>query len=90
MGVESAQRLIEVLAAVGLAQNFGAVRALTTEGIQRGHMSRHARAVAAAAGASPDQVEGLAQRLIEAGDIKVESARRMLERGFARAAEKGV
>ena len=90
MGVESAQRLIEVLAAVGLAQNFGAVRALATEGIQRGHMSRHARAVAAAAGASPDQVEGLAQRLIEAGDIKVESARRMLERGFARAAEKGV
>lgn len=89
MGVTSAQRLIEVLAAVGLAQNFGAVRALATEGIQRGHMSRHARAVAAAAGATPDQVEGLAQRLIEAGDIKVESARRLLEGGFARAAEKG-
>lgn len=78
MGVTSGQRLIEILAAVGLAQNFGAVRALATEGIQKGHMARHARAVAAAAGASPDQVEAIADTLIREGDIKVERARRLL------------
>lgn len=84
MGVSSAQGLIEVLAAVGLAQNFGAVRALATEGIQKGHMARHARAVAAAAGATPDQVEEIAAALIDEGEIKVERARRMLGGGAGR------
>lgn len=78
MGVTTGQKLIEILAAVGLAQNFGAVRALATEGIQKGHMARHARAVAAAAGATPDQVEGIAATLIAEGEIKVERARRLL------------
>lgn len=78
MGVESGQALIEILAAVGLAQNFGAVRALSTEGIQKGHMARHARAVAAAAGATPEQVENIAATLIAEGEIKVERARRIL------------
>jgi len=81
MGVASGQTLIEILAAVGLAQNFGALRALATEGIQRGHMARHARAVAAAAGAAPDQVEGIAAVLIAEGEIKVERARRLLAEG---------
>jgi hydroxymethylglutaryl-CoA reductase len=75
----SAQELAEIMAAVGLAQNFGALRALATEGIQRGHMARHARAVAAAAGAEPGEVESLAEALVAAGDVKVARARDLLE-----------
>jgi hydroxymethylglutaryl-CoA reductase len=78
MGVATARELSEITAAVGLAQNFGALRALATEGIQRGHMARHARAVAAAAGAAPEQVESLAAALLAAGDVKVERARQIL------------
>lgn len=81
LGVSGARELAEVLAAVGLAQNFAAIRALATEGIQKGHMARHARAVATAAGAAPDQVEAIAEALIAAGDIKVERARQLLARG---------
>jgi len=81
LGVSSARELAEVLAAVGLAQNFAALRALATEGIQKGHMSRHARAVATAAGARPDQVEALAEALIASGDVKVERARQLLASG---------
>jgi hydroxymethylglutaryl-CoA reductase len=77
--VGSARELVEVLAAVGLAQNFGALRALATEGIQRGHMARHARAVAAAAGAAPDEVEAIAAALVTDGDVKIDRARRLLE-----------
>ena len=87
LGVSGARDLAAVLAAVGLAQNFAAVRALATEGIQKGHMSRHARAVATAAGAAPDQVEALAEALIASGDIKVERARQLLESGAVRGAE---
>ena len=83
LGVTGARDLAGVLAAVGLAQNFAAVRALATEGIQKGHMSRHARAVATAAGATPDQVEAIAEALIAAGDVKVERARQLLARGAA-------
>lgn len=82
LGVSGARELAAVLAAVGLAQNFAALRALATEGIQKGHMSRHARVVATAAGATPDQVEVLAEALIAAGDIKVERARQMLASGL--------
>lgn len=79
MGVRSARQLAEVIAAVGLAQNFGAMRALATEGIQRGHMSRHARAVATAAGADPGEVERIAEALVAIGDIKVARARVLLD-----------
>lgn len=81
LGVSSARELAGILAAVGLAQNFGALRALATEGIQKGHMSRHARAVATAAGARPDQVEAIAEALVAAGDVKVERARQLLAAG---------
>lgn len=81
LATASARDLAGILAAVGLAQNFAAVRALATEGIQKGHMSRHARAVATAAGATPDQVEALAEALIAAGDVKVERARQLLASG---------
>ena len=64
LGVKTAQELAEVMAAVGLAQNLAALRALATEGIQRGHMQLHARQVAIAAGATSDLVETIAQRLV--------------------------
>jgi hypothetical protein len=65
------RRLAEIIAAVGLAQNFGALRALATEGIQKGRMARHARAAAAAASAAPEEVEPLAEALVATGDVGV-------------------
>ena len=80
MGIESAKELAEVMGAVGLAQNFSALRALSTEGIQRGHMSLHARSVASAAGAPAEMFEQLVEELIEDGNIKVWKAREILDR----------
>jgi hydroxymethylglutaryl-CoA reductase len=77
-GVESASDLAAVAAAVGLASNLAAVRALATDGIQRGHMALHARSVALAAGAEGGEVEGVAAIIVEARDITVEAARRAL------------
>jgi hydroxymethylglutaryl-CoA reductase len=79
LGVKSAQELAQVLAAVGLAQNFGALRALATEGIQRGHMSLHARNIAATAGARPEEVERVVARLIEEHAIRIDRAKEILE-----------
>ncbi len=79
MGVKHASDLGEIIAAVGLAQNLAALRALATEGIQKGHMSLHARQVALAAGAKDDQAEPLAQALIESGKITASEATRILE-----------
>ena len=79
MGVEHASDLGEIIAAVGLAQNLAALRALATEGIQKGHMSLHARQVALAAGAEDEQVEALAQALIASGNITASEANRILE-----------
>jgi hydroxymethylglutaryl-CoA reductase len=76
LGVESAQELAAVACAIGLASNLAAVRALATDGIQRGHMALHARAVALAAGAEGDLVERVAAMIVEARDITVEAARR--------------
>ena len=70
LGVASARELAEVMAAVGLAQNLSALRALSAEGIQRGHMALHARQVAMAAGALPDQVDQVAAQLIGEGQIR--------------------
>ena len=78
LNVSSAQELSMVMAAVGLAQNMGALRALATEGIQRGHMSLHARQAALAAGVTDTLVDIVASRLIERGDIKVDAAREVL------------
>ena len=79
LNVESARELAQVMAAVGLAQNFSALRALATEGIQKGHMSLHARSVASAAGASPEIFDNVVHRLIESGEIKVWKARQIVE-----------
>ncbi len=78
LGVEDAQSLASIAASVGLASNLAAVRALATDGIQRGHMGLHARAVALAAGAVADQVERVAAMIVEARDITLEGARRAL------------
>jgi len=74
MGVKKAADLAEIIVSVGLAQNLGALRALATEGIQRGHMALHARQVAVAAGAPPDRVASLAEQLVKEGNIRVERA----------------
>ncbi len=79
LGVQSARELAEVMAAAGLAQNLGALRALSTEGIQRGHMTLHARQVAIAAGASGDQVQAVAGRLVSEGVIRLDRAQQILD-----------
>ncbi len=78
MGVTSASDLAAVAASVGLASNLAAVRALATDGIQRGHMALHARSVALAAGANGAEVEKIAGLIVEARDITIEAARRAL------------
>jgi hydroxymethylglutaryl-CoA reductase len=78
LGVQTARELAEVMAAVGLAQNLGAVRALSTEGIQRGHMALHARQLAVAAGAVGDQVTAIAARLVKEGVIRLDRAQEIL------------
>lgn len=79
MGVDSARELAEIIVSVGLAQNLAALRALATEGIQRGHMSLHARQVAIAAGAKGRQITKLAERLVRDKMIRVDHAREILE-----------
>jgi len=78
MGVKSASELAEVIVSVGLAQNLAALRALATEGIQRGHMSLHARQVAIAAGAAGEQIDHLAERLVADKTVRIDHARDIL------------
>jgi len=78
LGVTKAVELAEVMAAVGLAQNFAALRALATEGIQRGHMKLHAKNVATAAGATGKYVDMVAQRMIEERKIRMDRAKEIL------------
>ncbi|MFY9478098.1 MAG: hydroxymethylglutaryl-CoA reductase, degradative [Aquabacterium sp.] len=74
MDVKSAQELGEVVAAVGLAQNLGACRALATEGIQRGHMALHARNIALVAGAVGDEIDAIAKRMASEHDVRTDRA----------------
>ena len=74
MGVASARELAEVIVSVGLAQNLGALRALATEGIQRGHMALHARQVAAAAGAPLELVGPIAEQMVNESHIHIDRA----------------
>ncbi len=82
LGVAGARELSEVMAAVGLAQNLAAIRALVTDGIQRGHMALHARQMAIAAGATGEMVDQIAQQLVREGQIRVERARELLAAGI--------
>ncbi|MEM4366714.1 MAG: hydroxymethylglutaryl-CoA reductase, degradative [Candidatus Anstonellales archaeon] len=76
--VSKAKELAEVMASVGLAQNFAAIYALSTEGIQKGHMKLHARSVALSAGASPEEAEGVAEELVKLKAVSVEKAKEIL------------
>jgi hydroxymethylglutaryl-CoA reductase len=78
LGVESATELAEIMASVGLAQNFAAIRALATEGIQRGHMTLHARSVVTAAGASEEIFGEVLDRLVQSGTIKIWKAQEII------------
>jgi len=79
LGVSSAQELACVMTATGLAQNYSAIRALATEGIQKGHMRLHARNLATAAGAKPDQVDKIVQKMIEEKKISLDRAKEILD-----------
>jgi len=79
LGVKSARELAEVMAAVGLAQNLAALRALAHEGIQRGHMSLHARNIAIMAGATGELIDVIAERMVEERKIRMDRARELLE-----------
>lgn len=78
LDIKSAQELAEVVVAVGLAQNMGALRALSTEGIQRGHMALHARNIALSAGATGADVDWVVKRMVAAGDVRTEVAAQYL------------
>jgi hydroxymethylglutaryl-CoA reductase len=80
LAIDSAADLAAVAAAAGLASNLAALRALATDGIQRGHMSLHARVVARAAGATGDLIDQVAAEIARAGDVKPERARAILDR----------
>jgi hydroxymethylglutaryl-CoA reductase len=79
MGVKTASELAEIIVSVGLAQNMAALRALATEGIQRGHMSLHARQVALAAGAHGDLIERVAAQMVAEKAIRVSRAEEILK-----------
>ena len=79
MNIKSANELGEVIAAVGLAQNVGALRALANEGIQKGHMSLHARNLAIMAGAPLALVDTVVERLKSSGVIRLDKAQKIVQ-----------
>jgi hydroxymethylglutaryl-CoA reductase len=78
MGVRTADELAGIIASVGLAQNLAALRALATEGIQRGHMTLHARQVAIAAGATGEQIENVAEQMVAEKTVRIDRAEEIL------------
>lgn len=79
MNIESAAELAEVIVSVGLAQNLGALKALATDGIQKGHMALHSRSVAIAGGASGEMIDVIAKKLIDQKEIRVGKAKELVE-----------
>lgn len=79
MGVKTASDLAEIIVSVGLAQNLAAIRALATEGIQRGHMGLHARQVAIAAGAEGAQIETVAKLMVKEKTVRIDRAEQILK-----------
>ncbi len=79
LGVSSAQELACIMTATGLAQNYSAIKALATEGIQKGHMRLHARNLAAAAGATNEQIDRIVQKMIEDNKISLDKAKELLK-----------
>lgn len=80
LGIKTAQELAEIVASLGLAQNFAALLALSTVGIQKGHMSLHAKNIAVMAGAQGEEIEVLAERLVTDGKVKLDYAKDQLEK----------
>src|SRR3989344_3451534 len=78
LGVKSAQELASVMATTGLAQNFSALRALASEGIQSGHMKLHARNIAPAAGAKPEQIDKIVKKMVGESNISLNRAKELL------------
>jgi len=79
LGVKSATELGEIIASVGLAQNLAAIKALATEGIQRGHMSLHAKNIASVAGAKGEELDRIVKKMIEDKNINLEYAKSLLK-----------
>jgi len=79
LGIKSANELAEVMTAVGLAQNLGALRALANEGIQRGHMRLHARNIAIAAGATNELVDVVSEQMVKESKIRMDRAKEIIE-----------
>ncbi|RLF17153.1 MAG: hydroxymethylglutaryl-CoA reductase, degradative [Thermoprotei archaeon] len=79
LGVKTASELAQVMVSVGLANNLAALKALATEGIQKGHMKLHARNLAIAVGATGELIDLVAERMIKEGKIRMERAREILE-----------
>ena len=79
IGIQSARELAEVIVSVGLAQNFAAIRALATEGIQRGHMGLHARQLAMAAGAEGGEIERIATQMVKEKQVRLDRAQALVE-----------
>lgn len=80
LGIKKAQDLAEIMAAVGLAQNFATLRAQVSEGLQKGHMKLHAKNLAVQAGAKPEEVEAIALELAASGNVTASNAEKILER----------
>ena len=79
LGVKTAKELAEIMAAVGLAQNFAALRALATKGIQAGHMKLHAQNIAVMAGAKGEEIDVVAKKMIGLGKIRMDVAQEILQ-----------
>jgi len=79
LGVSSTQELACIMTAAGLAQNYSAIKALATEGIQKGHMRLHARNLAAAAGATNEQIDRIVQKMIEENKISLDKAKELVK-----------
>ncbi|MCL4412775.1 MAG: hydroxymethylglutaryl-CoA reductase, degradative [Candidatus Thermoplasmatota archaeon] len=80
LGINGAKEFANVLASVGLAQNFAAIRALAMEGIQKGHMELHARNVAVSAGATGNEIDSVAEMMVREKKIRIDVAQEMLEK----------
>ncbi len=79
LGIKTAKELAEIMGAVGLAQNLAALRALATEGIQKGHMKLHARQLAITAGAKGEDVDAVVEEMLKRGEIRIDVAKEILE-----------
>jgi len=79
LGIKTAKELAEIVVSLGLAQNFAAVFALSTVGIQKGHMSLHAKNIAVMAGAEENEIDKVAQQMIKEGKIKLDRAEEILK-----------